>query len=179
VKPRRSGEVLNATLMEVFITLCFLVLLMLQQAEERAASARRALSEQLDAVRQLAIAKASAEEQLKLRDEKILDLEERWLSEHPGDCHVPSVPVKILEAEVQQTGAIRVKVLAALEGYREGTVVTLSPAEFHGYFASLWKYSKEHRCRFIAAVSNAKDVPLDKYKRANGAIATIFRVVWK
>jgi isopentenyl diphosphate isomerase/L-lactate dehydrogenase-like FMN-dependent dehydrogenase len=176
---RRSGEIINATLMEVFITLCFLVLLLLQEAEDRAASVQRALSTERESFRQLTLAKATADERVSVQDQKIVELEDRWLSEHPGDCHLPSVPVKVLDAEVQQSGDIRVKVLAAIEGYAAGSVVTLSPAEFHQYFAPVWQYSKRNRCRFIASVSNSPDVPLETYKRANGAIATIFRVVWR
>lgn len=183
---RSSGEVVNATLMEVFVVLCFMMIVLYSSNDRKLTEigvkyrdveeANKSLLAERDqlksAVEDHAMRAAQSEKE---RD----DLRRRYLSEHPRDCRAPDVPVTLLRVNIADEDQLEVEVLGSFLAHIQGRKFNYTRPGFISAFTDVWNYSLEQECRFRAIVSNAPSVETEAYKKANKAIAGMFRVEWR
>src|SRR5436190_4864240 len=175
---RKSGEIINATLMEVFVVLCFLVISLLRTTEAQVDSEQS----QLDLLKQQTAAlerdKAHLSDSLAAASQDAEKWKSRYESEYPGDCKVTGVPVQLLRVCIAGDGTYEAEMLGTFGSHLAGTRQQYTATGFKQGFIDVWQYQSTHRCRFDAIVHSEADVPNDQYLLANQILIQRFRLKW-
>lgn len=186
---RSSGEIINATLLEVFLALSFVVFALAVFEQRRAQGFEDALRnrpsdaqvgavrESLDAARRVAGAHADSTRQAR-RDvaaaERTID-SLRFLSPYPPDCEPHAVPAEVLTVILSGTDKLRVVARRSAFGLAAGEVVEATGAGFVVRFSAARAYSIEHGCRYLVRIEDTPEMPKAGYKAALASVTSIFR----
>jgi hypothetical protein len=186
---RSSGEIINATLLEVFLALVFVVFglaVFVQQKGEAAAAAAKgsisreaadslrhsldALRDSLNAARDVARTRADS---LRLSRQQVATL--LYESPHPPDCEPRANPPWLMTVTLTGPGQLTVVGHRAIEGLTPGAAFTTSYADFTQRFRELDAGAKQRGCRYYVQVRDTPNTPKAEYKAAMQAITSIFR----
>jgi hypothetical protein len=190
---RTSGEIINATLLEVFLALSFIVFGLAVFEKQRANAAEAALDrapssrevvllrDSLVAARAAAAARADTLfvarielDSLRLAKQELDSL--RFASQYPPDCEPDASPPHLLTVRLTGSGRLAVTVHRAALGFDAGEAFSTTPAGFSTRFARLRDHSLANGCRYLVRVEDTENTSKDDYKRALSAIATTFRL---
>lgn len=170
---RRSGEIVNATLLEVFLSFIFVVLAVAvfkvveaQTAEENA-ERQRERAEQAEQENDRTRSERDAARQE--RD----SLEQLYQSEHPPSCRKEYFLDVTLNAPEEWTIRVNYTVLR----HKAGDLSDLEAQVFLEHFNDVRIHSfQKQRCRYPVLVYDTDAVNKDEYQRAIRAIRKIFYV---
>ena len=190
---RTSGEIINATLLEVFLALSFIVFGLAVFEKQRAnaaedaldraprvgdvaslrdslAVARRAVAITLDS-----LGSAQVElDSLRLAKQELDSL--RFASRYPPDCEPDASPAELLTVTLAGGGQLAVTMHRAVLGFAEGASFTITTAQFPQRFAAIREHSRANGCRYLVRIRDTERTSKDDYKRALSAINTTFRL---
>ena len=194
---RSSGEIINATLLEVFLALSFMIFALAVFHKRRAEAAeRRSLplgalavdsvlatswrgkepvaEDSLRYWRGLARANSNLRDSLAVFRRRIDSL--TFHSPYPPDCEPNAKPREALTVTFAGPGVLRVRANRTLFGLGAGEMLTLSPAQFRARFAPVRALSiGRGGCRYHALVVDTPDMPKADYKVAMSAVTSVFR----
>jgi hypothetical protein len=190
---RSSGEIINATLLEVFLALTFIVFGLAVFEKQRANAAEDALDRapragDIDVLRDslddaLRVAStagdslAAARVELdSLRIAKVQLDSLRFASRYPPDCEPDATPPELLTVTLTGGGQLGVTMHRAAFGFTSGATFTLTTAQFAGRFADVRDHSRANGCRYLVRIRDTERTSKDDYKRALAAINTTFRL---
>jgi hypothetical protein len=164
VTRRTSAEVVNATLLEVFLAFVFVVLSIAWF--EHASSAQQAS-------RADSLAKAQSG-LLKQRDSlsKALAL---VLSPYAPPCHVGATQKYFVTLTLTHTGVIDVRVNRAELRHPAGQRFVVSAEALADSFSDVIRFSKDSTCHFLAVVMDST-LSKESYKRGLRAVQEIFNM---
>jgi hypothetical protein len=192
---RTSGEVVNATLLEVFLALTFLVLAVAWQeqvaAEASTLAAANARADAAAAERKLAeltseplSPKHIGKSRMALAGE--VDSLGRDLSQAQTRVHdllfqsrfPPVCPggdrAELLKVSLRSGGVLEIDVQRDEAGLVAGQHLTMAIQDFPRLFQGVRDYSRKEGCRFRARVQDAPEITKGEYKRSMAAILTTF-----
>jgi hypothetical protein len=186
---RSSGEIINATLLEVFLALVFMVFGLAVFAQQRgdtlAAAAIGTMSREMaDSIR--GSLKASRDSLLtargvaRARADSIRHSERQiatllYESPHPPDCEPRANPPWLMTVTLGAPGQLTVVGHRAVGGLIPGIAFTTSYAGFRQRFSELDAKAKQQGCRYYVQVRDTPNTPKAEYKAAMQAITSIFR----
>jgi hypothetical protein len=195
---RSSGEIINATLLEVFLSVTFIVfaLAVFEQqrandAEQRAVIAEAALNrnqgDASSAAQAHAALRAARDSMTSMRAAQVanatrLDSMTRLVrslqfnSRIPPDCEGQPGEAPWLTVTIRDESTLAVRVGASRFGFQGGQEFVVAPREFASRFGLVRAYSEAHGCRFPAQIVDTDNSSKAAYKRALGAVSTTFRL---
>jgi len=187
---RTSGEIINATLLEVFLALSFIVFGLAVFEKRRAIAAERALDEaptatELAALREsaagardsLAEARRAATlafDSLRAARHELDSL--RFASRYPPDCEPGSSPAQLLTVTLAGDGQLAITMHRSAFGFTRGATFTTTTGQFAGRFAPVREHSLANGCRYLVSIRDTDMTSKDEYKRALSAINSTFRL---
>jgi hypothetical protein len=161
---RTSGEVINATLMEVFVVLAFVVLQQLQEARSGARSEMGRCNQELERCRA----------ELKRTAAALAECQEECTDGEPP-CLAEGVA--LAEVDIRESGEMATRMLQSFGPYRRGDAWVLPAGEFARRFDALRQHSEANkRCFFVAYMSREPGMTLESYERLYGIVASRFNV---
>lgn len=182
---RTSGEIINATLIEVFLALVFMVfcLAVFEQNKSRESEAalagalphadvqrlRDSLQRTLDS---LAAARGIASQRL---DSLSTARAQLFVSPHPPDCEPLANPPWLITVRLLASGALSVTPHRAVAGLTPGFAVRMTDEEFRTRFAGVRDAGMKQGCRFLAMVEDTPGTTKAGFKRALTTIRSAFR----
>jgi hypothetical protein len=179
---RSSGEIINATLLEVFLALVFMVFALAIFEQQRANAAltpedavtlRKAViatRDSLNTARRVARARFDS---LTIANQTIAKF--RFDSPHPPDCEPGARPAWLVTVTLAGPGQLTVVAHRAIKGLEPGVQFTVPTGEFRSRFANLRDASEKQGCRYFALIKDTPNMPKAEYKAAMSAITSIFR----
>ena len=186
---RSSGEIINATLLEVFLALVFVVFALAIFEQRRAIAAegklagvisadeadvlRRLLQATQDSLRLARIAEHQSRDSLNIAQATVRRL--LFDSPYPPDCEPNASPAWLLTITLSGPGQLSVVGHRSAPGLKPDVPFVVSPAEFRAHFAALAEQSRARGCRYYARVRDTPNMPKAEYKSAMSAITSIFR----
>jgi hypothetical protein len=184
---RTSGEIVNATLLEIFLSLVFIVFALAvwerqraDAAEARAAKVVSSAASQADVARR-ATALADTLRQTRAAHRVMVDSIGRaldslkFMSREPTNCEADETSPEFLTVILAGPQQLRVTVNRSQLAHSAGTVEMLTPVAFVRRFADVRAYSLAHGCRYRARVVDSDAVAKADYKRGLAAVYTTFR----
>jgi hypothetical protein len=185
MNPRRtSGEIVNATLLETFLALVFLILSLAAFEFQRAESAEAARRTGLDAAAADSIRDLLAElrrERTALADSLRAStvsndsLRGVLLSKYPPDCDATKHPVEWLTVTLVGPDQLHVVVNRTQFGLAAGTTLDLTLDAFVRRFAPVREDGERHRCRHVVRIRDTKGTDKRAFKEAVRAVTIDFR----
>lgn len=181
---RTSGEIVNATLLETFLALVFLIFGLALVESKRAEVAEAASKESLSPAsadslrRQVAEGKRLAADQaIRLRRATAVgdSLRGILIGKYPPDCEPNAVPAALLTMKFIGQDQIRVVPNRNVFGMSSGTVIDLTARSFLAQFAGARKASLAQKCRYRVTVEDTKATSKDEFKSLLGLVQTVFR----
>jgi hypothetical protein len=186
---RSSGEIINATLLEVFLALLFVIfglaVFVQQKGDAATAALEGALSrEAADGMRSslsaLRDSLASARNAARLRSDSLTAVQKRvasllYESPHPPDCEPRADPPWLMTVTLTGPGQLTVLGHRPVGGLTPGAVFTTSYAGFKERFRELDAAARQRGCRYYVQVRDTPNTPKTEYKAAMQAITSIFR----
>jgi hypothetical protein len=179
---RTSGEIVNATLLEVFLSLVFVVMaiawferVQTQQAKAEASEAQRSATVRLKGI-------DSLERTLKVvtqnRDSLRVEVAAlRFISPFPPYCEKEARPAEPLTVTLDGPSELAVAVERDFFGHTRGTVLRVSTERFPAQFSAVRNFSVAKGCRYpVRVLDTTEKVSKAEYKRALRAIRTTFYV---
>ena len=190
---RTSGEIINATLLEVFLALTFIVFGLAVFEKQRANAAEdaldrapragdvNALRDSLDVALRIAATTtdslASARVELdSLRVAKVQLDSLRFASRYPPDCEPDANPPELLTVTLTGGGQLGVTMHRTVFGFTSGSSFTLTTTQFAGRFATVRDHSRANGCRYLVRIRDTERTSKEDYKRALAAINSTFRL---
>jgi hypothetical protein len=179
VNRRTSGEIINATLLEVFIALVFIIFALAVWKQRQF----EVSEQELVSLRNLAHAQNNLADSVKalLKDRSVRDsLTKRlvdslkYTSREPANCEPDSFSPEVLSISLRSGPHLEVTVNRNLLSHKAGTNLLLAPGQFETAFADVRTYSSNHLCYYRVRVRD-KDTSKAEYKTALAAIYTTFR----
>ena len=167
---RTSGEVINATLLEVFLTLAFLTLGLAAfekvEADDAKSRARRfqghAAAQATNAGRVLGIV--------------LTALDSAKIATHLQPECEPEIRGDLVVVTLLADPGLAVTFKRNGFGFRDGQQLQVAEADFPRVFAAVDSISKEHGCRYWARIIDTPARSKDGFKRGGRVVASIFRV---
>ncbi len=182
---RSSGEIINATLIEVFLALVFMVfcLAVFEQSRSRKSEAAlqgalpRADVERLrDSLRStldsLTVARGIA---LRRLDSLYTARAQLFVSPHPPDCEPLADPPWLITVKLVGTGDLSVVAHRPIAGLTPKVAVRMTEEEFRTRFAEVRDEGMKRGCRFLAMVEDTPGTTKAGFKRGLGVIRSAFR----
>lgn len=182
---RSSGEIINATLIEVFLALVFMVfcLAVFEQRRSRkneaalmGALSREDVQQLRDSLRStldsLNAARGIASRRL---DSLSTARAQLFVSPHPPDCEPLANPAWLITVKLLGTNEFSVVPHRAVAGLTPGVAVRMTPAEFQARFAEVRDAGLKQGCRFLAMVEDTPETTKTDFKRALTVIRSAFR----
>jgi len=169
---RTSGEIVNATLLEIFLALTFIVLAVAwveQEGRTDAERAQAALQDTLANVRQASAHLDSVEKSNVLLQQKV----DSFVSTFPPYC-VDRASAIAVELTLEQHDNIGVRVVRSAFGLHKGDSATVPITRFADHFAEVRDSSLRSRCRYRALMRDSPAISKEQYKRARLAIGQVF-----
>jgi|SRR5882724_5392029 len=178
MSPRRSSaEIINATLIEVFLAFLFVVLALAWFHGRDLASAKAALDNTKQQNSQLTEQRDTAIAQRNAANEAHDRIAARFLSQFPPLCQGrdSGSPYFLI---ITLTDAERVMTEVKYDhlSHRRGQVQTLSLREFGATFTDVVTSSREKGCRFRVLINDTDRVSKADFKRAIGFIKERFYI---
>jgi hypothetical protein len=181
--PRRtSGEVINATLLEVFLALAFILFGLADFEQRRALSAETILeaSPSVDALQSEASALAAARDTIRKNTElyqAARDTINKLRSPIQPDCEPGGVPAALVTLTLIGQGQMRVQVNRSVADLTAGETFTVASEAFRQRFSAVLALSAMKGCRFIARIEgqNAPEVTKTDLLASLSSIGTVFR----
>lgn len=186
---RSSGEIINATLLEVFLALVFVVFglaVFVQQKGDALAAAAKgsvsreaadsirsslaALRDSLKTTREVARTRADS---LRLSQTQVATL--LYESPHPPDCEPRADPPWLMTVTLTGPGQLTVVGHRPIEGLIPGAAFTTSYKGFTERFKDLDARAQQRGCRYFVRIRDTPNTPKAEYKAAMQAITSIFR----
>lgn len=175
-----SGEVINATLLEVFLALVFIIfgLAVWKQQEVDAKqreliSVRRASqSEQIWTDSISALLKA-----LQLKDsvnKRVVD-SLRFIGREPANCEADGVTPEFLTIVLHPGPSFAITVNRSILSHQAGSTAVLTEKQFEEQFRDIRAYSSAKLCYYRVRVRDTGGTSKPDYKRALAVIYTTFR----
>lgn len=175
---RTSGEIINATLLEVFLALTFVVFSVAVfekgerdkadvKADSSAAEAGRLRSttEELAKARGMIASLAANVDSLTAK------------SKIPPFCEPDAFPREIVSITLDASDRLTIRATRARFGFAPNTSIAISPAVLKERFAKLEAYgANNHNCRFVARVIDTPRITKTDLKRLCSRIQSVFRV---
>jgi len=181
VRPNRtSGEIVNATLLEVFLTLSFLAmgLAVFAQARASRAEARAGRAQAHSTILRRALAKDSAKfDSLRGTQSALGSIIDslKAKSRLRPECD-PDVPGDLITVKFDAGTRLVVTVNRAIFGLRKGEMFDIAEATFGSRFSEVSAFSLANRCLFSAFVVDSPLRSKDESKRGGRVIAAVFRL---
>jgi hypothetical protein len=181
---RTSGEIVNATLLEIFLTLVFLIFGLAafeQQRAEAAIAAKNAAPSphMLDSLRVLADsvqreqrAKADSLRVLSMANDSLRDL---LISKYPPDCEPNAGPAEWLTVTLIGPDQLHVLVNRTEFGLVKGGTLDLTAESFVRRFAAVHAKSERLRCRYVVQINDTRATNKEEFKHAVSEISSVFR----
>lgn len=192
---RTSNEIINATLLEVFLTLVFVVLTVAVSAKKLAGQMKNKLSaEEQTAAASVASLKdevkslqdgitslrrereslksqiASLQDQLKLAQSQ----RARFNSPFRPQCDPDAKPKTFATFFLNVPGIIVIHVNRDKLRYRQGQEFPVPLDDFEDFFADIREYSRVHECRFPVAIEDSDTLPKNAFKEDLAVIRGVF-----
>jgi competence protein ComGC len=178
MRRRSSGEVINATLMEVFLFLSFLVLILLHSAVTAKEEAEKKSAEAEETATQLRHDVVSLDHKRRQAEQERDVYKEKYISNHPPDCRLEGVASTVVEVCIASANRLHVEMLATVGSHKLGEKALFTPDAFRRSFADVWELSQRHECRFHALVRRELGVQTGDYIDANRPVAQLFYSDW-
>ncbi len=182
---RSSGEIINATLIEVFLALVFMVFCLAVFEQNRSRESQAALAGALpradeerlrDSLRStldsLAVARAIASRRL---DSLSTARAQLFVSPHPPDCEPLANPPWLITVRLLASGALSVTPHRPVAGLTPGTAVRMTDEQFRARFAGVRDAGMKQGCRFLAMVEDTPGTTKAGFKHALTTIRSAFR----
>jgi hypothetical protein len=175
-----SGEVINATLLEVFLALVFIVFGLAvwkqQEVDEK--------QKELISVRKTTLAEKvwtdSIAALLKERErndsiaKRAID-SVKFMTREPANCEADGLTPEFLTIVLRPGPSLVVTVNRSILSHEAGSTTTLTSAEFEKEFRDVKAYSAARLCYYRVRVRDMEGTSKTDYKRALAAIYTTFR----
>lgn len=186
---RTSGEVINATLLEVFLALAFMVFALAVFEKRRADEnegklfgaltqrAARALRDSLEAAKESLL---TTQRSVSVNAESLLTAHRaiaqlRFDSPYPSDCDPQARPEDVLTVGLVSPGRLEISVNRSAFGLTAGERFWLSPTQFSARFAAVREESRDRGCRYKVRIEDSPSMSKEGYKEAMAAVTNIFR----
>lgn len=175
---RTSGEIVNATLVEVFLTLSFVVfgLAVFEQMEGKSGRAGAANTRARDSVaidslsRVIDILGDSIRQASKTSDSL------RFASDIPPNCAMGRPTEEWLTMTLAGPGRIQVRVNQDGFGYSAGSTLLLAPSAIATEFSAVRSFSIENGCRLPVRIVDTEQTSKEDYKAALAGVRSVFRL---
>jgi hypothetical protein len=179
---RTSGEIINATLLEVFLALAFILFGLADFEQRRATEAVIALK-----AAPSADALQSALDSLDAARDTIWKVAERYQaardtinklrSPYQPDCEPGVVPPALVTLTLIGQGQLRAHVNRSVANLTAGETFIVSPQAFHQRFAEVDALSATKGCRYLARIEgqNAPEVSKTDLLGSLSIIGSVFR----
>ena len=151
---RTSAEVINATLLEVFLVFVFVVL-SIAWFEQRRADAESGRADTADA-RADSMQRAQFE------------------SPFPPICHATSRPRDFITVTLVSGGRLDLRINRDELGHKAGTTLTLSLEAFADSFSDVDRFSQDSLCRFRARIQDTEGLSKAEFKQLLMGVRKIF-----
>lgn len=181
---RTSGEIVNATLLEIFLSFIFVVLALavFSASKQRDASADASrwqeqaaqLRQEADSLRgALATARASRDSLRQAYE----SLRAVYMSEFAPRCSLGGDTRYLLAFRLTEPAKWTAEVLEDLPPFRRGQELTVTPVSYASLFEPLRRISYEERdCRFAVLVYDSERITKREYQEALAVIRRYFYV---
>lgn len=181
---RTSGEIVNATLLEIFLSFIFVVLALAVFAGGRhrdaSADATRwqeqaeQLQQEVDSLRGALATAVASLDSLRQAYESLLD---RYVSEFAPRCSLGGGTRYLLAFRLTEPARWTAEVLEDLPPFRRGQELTVTPVSYTIQFEPLRRISYEERkCRFAVLVYDSERITKREYQGALNVIRRYFYV---
>jgi len=168
---RQSGEIVNATLLEVFLALTFLVLAVVQESVRVEVTNEAEIRRLRDSLGMLSDSLARLEAELAMRKGELLEL--RFNSRFPPDC--PGVEEgEVAAVAIGGGDSVEVSVLSSRLGFAKGERRAMPTRAFPSTFEPFRAFGREHGCRFRVRIIDSDAATKREYIRAMSAVVGIF-----
>lgn len=170
---RTSGEVINATLLEVFLALVFIVFALAsfnRTYGRRAESSAGALRDSLATARAQTKAIGDSAARLVFTVDSF-----KAYSKSLPNCDPRADAPQFLLIKLGAAEILDVTVLRTTAGFTRGDQFLLTVSQFRSWFAPAAEYSRRNKCRLLVDVRDNKLLLKDDYKRMVAGINEIFR----
>jgi len=182
---RTSGEIINATLIEVFLALVFMVFCLAvfeqNRSRQNEASLQGALPREdverlRDSLRStldsLTVARGVALQRL---DSLSTARAQLFLSPHPPDCEPLADPPWLITVKLMGPDDFSVFAHRPVAGLTPKVSVRMTGEEFRIRFAEVRDTGMKQGCRFLAMVEDTPGTTKSDFKRALAVIRSAFR----
>jgi hypothetical protein len=181
---RSSGEVVNATLLETFLALVFLIfglaLFESQRADNAEADRDRAPSQRVvdslsAIVNQNAHRNRARDDSLRVLASANDSLRGVLISKYPPDCEPGAEPAEWLTVTLLGKDRMRVLVHRGEFGLSAGAEFEIGSGEFATRFAPVRVISETRRCRYLVRVEDTQGTSKQDFKLSLAAVSAVFR----
>jgi hypothetical protein len=182
---RSSGEIINATLIEVFLALVFMVFCLAVFEQSRSRQSEAALQGALprddverlrDSLRttldSLTVARGVASRRL---DSLSTARAQLFVSPHPPDCEPLANPPWLVTVKLVGPGEFSVVAHRPVGGLTPKVAVRMTEEEFRARFADVRAAGLKQGCRFLAMVEDTPGTTKAGFKHAVAVIRSVFR----
>lgn len=182
---RTSGEIINATLIEVFLALVFMVFALAVFEQKRSRQTEAALRGALpradverlrDSLRStvdsLTVARGVA---LRRLDSLSTARAQLFVSPHPPDCEPLANPPWVVTVRLVGPDDLRVVAHRPVAGLTPKVAVRMTGSEFRSRFAEVRDAGMKQGCRFLAMVEDTPGTTKAEFKRGLAVIRGVFR----
>lgn len=182
---RTSGEIINATLIEVFLALVFMVFALAvfeqkrsrqNEAAFRGALPREDVERLRDSLRStvdsLTVARGVA---LRRLDSLATARAQLFVSPHPPDCEPLANPPWLVTVRLIGPDELRVIAHRPVAGLTPKAAVRMTGGEFRSRFAEVRDAGMKQGCRFLAMVEDTPGTTKADFKRGLAVIRSAFR----
>jgi hypothetical protein len=171
VARRTSAEVVNATLLEVFLTFVFVVLSVAVFQQNRASAEK----ERADRLRESAGSlRQRLEDSLAIARDSVDSLIAKFVSPFPPPCVQDSSPDEFAIFTLTSVNRFDVLILRTEQGFMAGRRLRVMWPEMRRTFLRIWNWSRAHDCRFKVRVQDTDGVSKADYKRGLAVVKSMF-----
>jgi hypothetical protein len=174
---KSSGEIINATLLEVFLILVFVVFALAVFERQRldAAVAAKEGWASAEEVRALKDSLRRAQVTLRKTNDSVVFLTKLFQSRYPPDCEPGAVPAAVVTIGILGKGLIRVEANRSFPGMHAGDTVRVALNRFQAVFSAARRESGRQGCRYLAQIRDIYGASKADFKLAGSVINTVFR----
>jgi hypothetical protein len=181
---RTSGEIVNATLLETFLALVFLIFGLALFESQRADAAQAAMAgvpsaatldslrQQLESLTRLDSARADSLRRLYAANDSLRGV---LISKYPPDCEPNAEPAEWLTVTLLGKERMGVVVHRSAHGLEAGAQFETTPDAFSRRFEAARIESEKHRCKYLVRIEDTPGTSKQDFKRALSAVTAVFR----
>ncbi len=165
---RSSAEIINATLLEVFLAFIFVVLSIAWFERGRADTAF-AIAGQADSLEDEVSSLTHERDTLQTALRRA-----QFNSPFPPICRPNALPRDFLTVTLASPGRVEVRVNRDELNHRASQTYSMSLEAFAATFNDVWTFSQDSLCRFRARVDDTEGLPKADFKSALTVVRRIF-----